>query len=158
MTDDGAERLGYGYRLDEIAQNYNYYLIVDRRPTFAQIIRRTVLAAAIVVMVVMIIRLLTLQVQLTNHRESISGMQKSLEQITEDNMFEYRRLSDIEDLDSIRDIAMNDLGMVYPKSGQIMSFSAEESDYVRQTAPISGSQTESGVLCSKEALIKQVEP
>ena len=158
MTDAGAERLGYGYRLDEIAQNYNYCLIVDRRPTFAQIRRKTIMAASIIVMVVMIIRLLTLQVQLTNHRESISGMQKSLEQITEDNMYEYRRLSDIEDLDSIRDIAMYDLGMVYPRSGQIMSFNAEESDYVRQTAPITGDQTGVSALYSKEALIKQVEP
>ena len=158
MTDAGAERLGYGYRLDEIAQNYNYYLIVDRRPTFAQIRRKTIMAASIIVMVVMIIRLLTLQVQLTNYRESITGMQKSLEQLTEDNMYEYRRLSDIEDLDSIRDIAMNDLGMVYPKSGQIVSFNAEGSDYVRQTAPITGGQTGIPVLYSKEALIKQVEP
>jgi hypothetical protein len=40
------------------------------------------------------------------------------------------------DLEEIRDKAINELGMVYAREGQIETFTSENGDYVRQLSQI----------------------
>ena len=48
----------------------------------------------------------------------------------------YSRINSNMDLEEIRDKAINELGMVYAREGQIETFTSENGDYVRQLSQI----------------------
>ena len=133
---DDDDRYGTAYKRDVIAANQRCEYIRTRHPGFSHIRRVAVLWGAVAVLLVVIIRFLSLQFELDNHRNRIVNMNKQLTEITGDNDEEYRRLTGSVDLIRIRDIAMNELGMVYATPDQIVSFNTFEYDYVKQTADI----------------------
>ena len=49
---------------------------------------------------------------------------------------EYSRIESSVNLEQIKQIAINELGMTYAGEGQIVEYSSEGSDYVRQVADI----------------------
>lgn len=132
--DADDNRYGIAYKRDIIEANKRYDYIRARHPDFSNIRRLAVLLAAVVVLLVMIFRFLSLQFELDNHRQQIVGMNKTLSELTEENDDEYRRLTGAVDLNRIRDIAMNELGMVYATTDQIITFDVLEYDYVKQMA------------------------
>ncbi|MBO4898818.1 MAG: hypothetical protein J5509_00860 [Lachnospiraceae bacterium] len=134
--DDDDDRYSNAYKWDVIEANKRYEYFRRRHPGFSHIRRVAILWAAIAVLLVVIIRFLSLQFELDNHRNRIVNMNKQLTEITGDNDEEYRRLTGSVDLIRIRDIAMNELGMVYATPDQIVSFNTFEYDYVKQTADI----------------------
>lgn len=78
--------------------------------------------------------------QLTNtlkdQAESLAVMESRLVDLKEDNDDEMRRISGSEDIESIRRIAVQELGMHYAKEGQIIPIDAEEGDYLVQFGSI----------------------
>ncbi len=52
------------------------------------------------------------------------------------NDAKYERLMTSVDLNYVRDVAINDIGMVYPEEGQIISYSSQESDYIKQYSDV----------------------
>ena len=73
-----------------------------------------------------------LQCDITNTIKSIARLESTVNSMTMDNEEEYNRILASVDLEEIRKIAIEDLGMKYATQGQIVSISGEESDYVRQ--------------------------
>lgn len=128
------DRYGVAYKRDVIEAYNRCEYIRTRHPGFSQIRRIAVLWIAVGVLFLMIFRFLNLQFEADNHRGRIVDMQKSLSKLSYDNEDEYRRLTKTVDLDQIKDIAINDLGMVYAASDQIVSFDVFEYDYVKQTS------------------------
>ena len=53
-----------------------------------------------------------------------------------DNDETYSRISSNVNLEEVRRIAIQELGMQYADEGQIIIFDGEDSDYVRQTGEI----------------------
>ncbi|MCR5502990.1 MAG: hypothetical protein K6F53_08270 [Lachnospiraceae bacterium] len=64
--------------------------------------------------------------------KSISVMESRLENIREDNDDAIRRINSAEDIESIRRVAIQELGMRYAKEAQIVMISGEEEDYLVQ--------------------------
>ncbi|MBQ8947762.1 MAG: hypothetical protein IJ058_13325 [Lachnospiraceae bacterium] len=64
---------------------------------------------------------------------NITSCEQELAALTQDNDDMNRRLTTVEDLSGIRDVAVNKLGMVYAASSQLQSYSVNEYDYVHQT-------------------------
>jgi cell division protein FtsL len=76
--------------------------------------------------------LLSMQAKVTNQSDTITTLQAQIENLEEENDAYETRINDSIDLEAIRDIAINELGMVYPSEGQVVYYDMVESDYVRQ--------------------------
>lgn len=79
---------------------------------------------------------LGLQSDLTNSIQTISKLESQLNDLRVGNNEEYIRITSKIDLDEVKRIAIQELGMKYAEEGQIITFSGENSDYVRQVADL----------------------
>ena len=75
---------------------------------------------------------LKLQAQVTESRKEISRMESSYSDLKLSNDAAYSKAVSSVDLDAIRDIAINELGMVYANQDQIVTYDKQDKDYVRQ--------------------------
>lgn len=94
------------------------------------------LVAAMMVTGMVLINYIQLQSQITSNVEKIASMERSLNNLKLANDEEYSRIVTSVDLEEIKRIAIGELGMTYASQGQIVTFSNEGSDYVRQVADI----------------------
>ncbi len=79
---------------------------------------------------------LMLQAQITDSVKTISRMERTLNEMKLDNDENYSRITSNVNLEEVRTVAIQELGMQYAEEGQIISFNGEGSDYVRQTGKI----------------------
>lgn len=77
-----------------------------------------------------------LQSDITNTVKNISILESQLNDLRVANEEEYSRITSSVDLEEVRRIAIQELGMQYAQEGQIISFASENSDYVKQMAEI----------------------
>lgn len=77
-----------------------------------------------------------LQSDITNSIKNISRLESQLNTLKLENDEEYSRVQSAVDLEEIKRIAIQELGMTYAKEGQVVEFSAEGNDYVRQVADL----------------------
>lgn len=90
------------------------------------------LAGVLVVLGYALISYLNLQSDITNLVDNISGYEQTLNNLTLANEDEYSKMINTVDYDEIRKIAIEELGMVYASEDQIVTYTRENSDYVRQ--------------------------
>lgn len=79
---------------------------------------------------------LTLQTDITNSIEHIAALESRLNELRLENDENYSRITNNVDLEEVKRVAIQELGMIYAKEGQIISFNGEGSDYIRQTGSI----------------------
>ncbi len=77
-----------------------------------------------------------LQADITNDINQISSLERELNDLKLSNDEEYNRITSSVDLEEVRRIAIQELGMTYAGEGQIITFKSENSDYVKQMASI----------------------
>lgn len=77
-----------------------------------------------------------LQSDITNSIKNISRLETQLNDLRLANDEEYNRITSRVDLEEVRRIAIQELGMQYAKEGQIVTFESENNDYVKQIAAI----------------------
>ena len=94
------------------------------------------LFAALCVTAYILLSYLSIQSDITNSVKNIAKLESQLNDLKLANDEEYSRITSRIDLDEIKRIAIQEMGMTYAKEGQIVEFSGEESDYVRQSAEI----------------------
>lgn len=94
------------------------------------------LAAAIVAAGFILTGYLTLQADITSSIKNISRMESTLNEMKLTNDENYDRIVSNVDLEEVKRIAIQELGMIYAKEGQVILFHGESSDYVRQTGEI----------------------
>lgn len=94
------------------------------------------LAISFMVLVVSITYYISLQSDITSLSKNISSMERTLNELKLDNDENYSRINSSVDIDEIRRVAIQELGMKYADEGQIINFNGEGSDYVRQTGKI----------------------
>lgn len=94
------------------------------------------LTVAIVVAGFILTGYLTLQADITSSIKNISRMESTLNEMKLTNDENYDRIVSNVNLEEVKRIAIQELGMIYAKEGQIISFHGEGSDYVRQTGDI----------------------
>lgn len=90
------------------------------------------LMTATAILFVSCISMLTLKANVTEQRRQISMLESNLNALTDSNNETGKRLESSVDLTKIYDVATNDLGMVYPGNGQVLSYEASNPDYVKQ--------------------------
>lgn len=79
---------------------------------------------------------LTLQSDITNSIKHIASLESQLNELRLANDENYSRITSDINLEEVKRIAIQELGMNYAKEGQIIVFNGEGSDYVRQTGDI----------------------
>lgn len=94
------------------------------------------LVAAMAITAMVLISYIQLQSQITNNVTEISRMESRLNELKLANDEEYSRITSSLDLEEIRRIAIGELGMTYAAEGQIVTYTNEGSDYVKQLADI----------------------
>lgn len=75
---------------------------------------------------------LKLQADNTSLRNAVSSSESRLNELRIENDAAYENALASVDLQQIRDIAINKLGMIYANEDQVRTYSNENSDYVRQ--------------------------
>lgn len=94
------------------------------------------MAAALGVAMWVCVGYLQLQADNTARAKNIASLETQLSTLKDENDDEYNRVTTSVDLEQIRDIAVNELGMVYANEDQVVLYDDEGSDYVKQYAEI----------------------
>lgn len=94
------------------------------------------LAMALFISGMVLVGYIQLQFSITNSVEQISTLESQLNTLRLDNEENYNRITSNVNLEEVKRIAIEELGMTYASEGQIVTFSGEGSDYVRQYAAI----------------------
>lgn len=102
------------------------------------------LAVAAIVTLFACVQYLQLQSEITNRSKTITSLQQELADAKEANTTKYNAIMNSMNLEEIRDIAMNELGMVYASEDQIVTYQSPTSSAVMQYASI----PESGIIAS----------
>lgn len=79
---------------------------------------------------------LALQSDITNSIKNIARLESELNSLKLDNDERYSRINSDINLEEVRRVAIQELGMQYAKEGQIITYNGEDNDYVRQTGDI----------------------
>ena len=87
---------------------------------------------ATIVVCVVLIGYVELQADITNRINHISKLESQLNDLKLANDEEYTKIMSSVDLEEIKRIAIEELGMKYAKDGQVITYSGEGNDYVRQ--------------------------
>lgn len=87
---------------------------------------------SVVVMVAACVAMLYMETKINDQKNNISELQAQLDVIQKDNSAYAVSLEGMYTMDQISDIAVNELGMVYAKKGQIVYYESANEDYVKQ--------------------------
>ena len=90
------------------------------------------LTVAAVVSVMVCINYLKLQSQNTTYQKSATALETQLSELKLENDSTYNRIVSSVDLEWVKDVAMNEMGMVYASDRQVRTYDSAQNDYVRQ--------------------------
>lgn len=79
---------------------------------------------------------LQLQAEMTTRVKNIAALETQLEDMRKENDDNYTRIMTSVDLDYIKEVAINELGMVYAQPDQVILYDGGTRDYVRQNGEI----------------------
>ena len=88
--------------------------------------------AAVFTACVMLVFYVSLQNSVTTRMNNIATLENELSTLNADNNATESRIATTTNLAEIKDRAINDLGMVYATSSQIVYYSVDSSDYMSQ--------------------------
>ena len=94
------------------------------------------LAAASCMVLWSCVNYLQLQAETTSRVKHIASLETELEDLRKENNDNYTRIMTSVDPDHIRDVAINELGMVYAEPNQVILYDGGTDDYVRQNGSI----------------------
>lgn len=94
------------------------------------------LCVALIATGIILVNYIGLQSDITSSVKRISRLESELNELKLANDEEYIHVSSNVDLEEIRRIAIQELGMQYAEEGQIVTFSGDSNDYVKQMADI----------------------
>lgn len=94
------------------------------------------LTAAAVVTVFMCVNFLQLRAKGTRLQKEVTALEAQLDAAVLENNSDYNRIMTSVDMEHVKDVAMNQLGMVHAKKSQIITYEMQDNDYVRQYSEI----------------------
>ena len=95
-----------------------------------------VMAAAFLIVCVVLTGYVKLQSNITSHIKNISDLERQLNEMKLANDETYTKIMSSVDLEEIKRIAVSERGMKYAKEGQVVQYTGEGNDYVRQYSDI----------------------
>ena len=108
----------------------------------------TFLAVAAMVTLFACVQYLQLQSDITSRSKHITSLQQELSAAKEANTTKYNVIMNTMNLEEIRDVAMNQFGMVYADKDQIVKYQSPTGKSVTQFATIPGS----GIIASSDVV------
>ena len=75
---------------------------------------------------------ITIQSDITARMKTISKLESQISDLKAENDEAYKRISTAVDLEAIKDTAINELGMFYATSDQIIYYTVDNDDYMNQ--------------------------
>lgn len=90
------------------------------------------LVAAMCTAALVLINYIQLQAELTQRTKSVAAKEVELNNLKLSNDEEYNRIVNSIDLEEIKRIAIGEYGMTYAQEGQIILYTNEQNDYMRQ--------------------------
>ncbi|MCC8139368.1 MAG: septum formation initiator family protein [Lachnospiraceae bacterium] len=103
---------------------------------YVNIIYTFFLVAAACLLMWSCVNYLQLQAETTSRVKNISSLEAELEELRTENDDYYTRIMSTVDLEYIREVATEELGMVYAGSDQVILYDSGTDDYVRQNGEI----------------------
>ena len=94
------------------------------------------LTAVSIATVFVCVNFLQLQAQGISYRNQIASLESQLTELKLANDNAYEETLSSVDMEEVKRIAVNDLGMTYADEGQIITYSNQDGDYIRQYAEI----------------------
>jgi cell division protein FtsL len=91
-----------------------------------------ILTIAIVATVYVCVEYLMLQTEVSSMNKSIVSLEKNLMVTTHENDAALAEINSTYDLDYVYQIAVGELGMVYPNKNEVIKYKSGDDDYVRQ--------------------------
>ena len=82
------------------------------------------------------VSLVQIQSQVTQRMERIAALESQITDLKADNDARYKEIVTSVDLDYIKDVAMNQLGMKYPTEDQIYYYTVENNNFMDQYSDI----------------------
>ncbi len=146
IPEEAEERIVYSKaRRDRIERDYR--LKNPQRKNKARILTHNMTISHMIVVLICISALAYSISKYLNVRSQIQGQQYAIMQLNRKlndaklkNEEEYDRIMGSIDIEDIKAVAMNELGMKYPDTSQIVEFKSDNDDYVRQYKDIPGDQ------------------
>jgi len=108
----------------------------------------TFLAVAAMVTLFTCVQYLQLQSDITSRSKHITSLQQELSAAKEANTTKYNAIMNTMNLEEIRDVAMNEFGMIYADENQIVKYQSPTGKTVTQYATIPGS----GIIASSDVV------
>ena len=90
------------------------------------------LTIAAVLTVAICINYLRLQSKSVSYQKTLTALEVELSEVKLANDSEYNRIISSVDLEHVKDVAMNTLGMTYASESQVKTYSCSSGDYVKQ--------------------------
>lgn len=78
------------------------------------------------------ISMISVQAQISAQKKQILALESEYQNLENDNDALNAKVNSDVDLDAIQKVAMEELGMVYPDAGQIITFESTKEQYVKQ--------------------------
>lgn len=94
------------------------------------------LVAAMCTAALVLINYIQLQGELTQKTKEVAAKEVELNNLKISNDEEYNRIVNSIDLEEIKRIAIGEFGMTYAQEGQIVVYSNEKNDYMRQVGEL----------------------
>ena len=117
----------------KVRQNANRKLDKEMDKALAFNFKYTVfVVASVLIMVAACIVLLFMESRIADQQNNINNLEAQLEVLEADNAAYASSLENMYSLEDINNVAMNELGMVYAKKGQIIYYDSANVDYVKQ--------------------------
>lgn len=94
------------------------------------------LTVCVLVTAVTAVMFVRMQSQLTDHMRSVANLEGQVINLQADNDARYKSITTSVDLNHVKDVAMNKLGMNYPTEQQVVYYSIENSNFMDQYSDI----------------------
>ena len=108
----------------------------DQKIQYTTVIYMLFLTVAAAMVLWSCVTYLQLQAETTSRVKNIAALETELENLKKENDDNYTRIMTSVDLDYIRDVAINELGMVYADEDQVILYDGGTKDYVRQSQDV----------------------
>lgn len=109
---------------------------VKEKVQYVNVLYMVFVVAAACMLLWSCVNYLQLQAETTSRMKNIASLEMQLEELKKENDDNYTRIMTSVDLDYIKDVAINELGMVYAGEDQVILYDGKTRDYVRQNQEI----------------------
>lgn len=152
----GYKKSNYNYRMDPYIQGNTVRKMQpmravpekrkeERRPTTSAKTRKNrekalqmnfgyvlFLTGAAILSLFICVNYLQLQAESTSNRKAVTELENELSNLKLANDTAYEQTLYSVDLEYVKNMAINELGMVYAGEGQVITYASQKGDYVRQ--------------------------